>query len=827
MFVSPRRSNPTIASEAIALTRRWRAAAGPRREVPLYEDLVLGELGPMAERCGVLARKAEGWAFMFAGERIEAWIGRTVRSTLLDELPTHARRAIAEAADRALATGTPAAGVANRILDGSVLTVDLTVLPLASRWSSEPWVLVHAAPRRETISLVEAIVRATDDALIGLSALRGADGAVFDFQIVTANEGAARLLGRSRESLAFGRLGEAVEPLAPDIVSRLAGVLESGERISFEIDLPLTGRIVPVRVNAAAFGDLLSLGITDISVFRDREARFRLLYEDNPAPVWVYDVETLRFLEVNRAACDLYGYDRDTFLGLTVLDIRPQSERARAAEIARTVCGSYAASEPFRHLRADGSEIAVLSYARSIEMGGSRAVVVLGVDVTERERAEAKIAHMALHDALTDLPNRVLFRERVDEALSRLRRAGDGVAVLCLDLDHFKAVNDTLGHPVGDKLLTQVAARLTANVREADMVARLSGDEFAIVARDACAPQALDALAQRLVAALDEPFEIDGHQVVIGLSIGIAIAPADGADADTLIKNADIALYRAKAEGRRGYRFFEASMDARLQARRLLELDLREAVRRGELVLHYQPQMDTEHDRITGFEALLRWQHPTRGLVPPADFIPVAEETGLIVPIGEWVVRRACADATAWREPYRVAVNLSPAQFKSKALVASIVHALADTRLPAQRLELEITESVLLAETEGNLATLHALKQLGVKISLDDFGTGYSSLSYLRSFPFDKIKIDRSFVRELSEREDSAAIIRAIAGLGQSLGMATMAEGVETREQLERLRTLGLTEVQGYLLSPPRPADAFPEIAPRITSAERDAADAA
>ncbi|MGJ3263096.1 MAG: putative bifunctional diguanylate cyclase/phosphodiesterase [Salinarimonas sp.] len=795
------------------MIRRWRAAAGPSRSVPLYEDIVLGELGPMAERCGMLVRRGDAYVFMFAGERVEAWIGRSARSVPLDEMPAHARRALAEAADRALATGAPAAGVANCILDGSVLTIDLTALPLASRWSRDPCILVHALPRSETISLVEAIVRATDDGLVGLSALRDADGAIFDFQVVTANDGAARLLGRSRERLAFGRLGEALEGLPDGLIGPLAAVLESGGRASFEIDLPVADGLVPVRVNAAAFGDLLTLGLTDITVFRDREARFRLLYEDNPGPVWVYDAETLRFLEVNRAACELYGYSRDAFLGFTVLDIRPESERARAAEIARSVSGAYAASEPFRHLRADGSEIAVLTYARSIEMGGSRAVVVLGVDVTERERAEARIAHMALHDALTDLPNRVLFRERVDEALSRMRRSGDGVAVLCLDLDHFKAVNDTLGHPTGDKLLKCVAQRLAACVRGTAMVARLSGSEFAVVARDACAPHALDGLAQRLVAAIDEPFDIDGHRVVVGLSVGIAIAPADGEDADTLIKNADIALYRAKADGRRGYRFFEASMDARLQARRLLELDLREALRRDELDLHYQPQMDTRAGRITGFEALLRWHHPSRGAVSPADFIPVAEETGLIVQIGEWVVRRACVQAASWPAAYRVAVNLSPAQFKSRALVACVVRALAESGLPASRLELEITENVLLAETEGNLATLHALKQLGVHISLDDFGTGYSSLSYLRAFPFDKIKIDRSFVRELSERADSAAIIRAVAGLGESLGMATIAEGVETREQLALLRAVGIVEIQGYLISPPKPASAFPELA--------------
>jgi diguanylate cyclase (GGDEF)-like protein/PAS domain S-box-containing protein len=427
-------------------------------------------------------------------------------------------------------------------------------------------------------------------------------------------------------------------------------------------------------------------------------------------------------------------------------------------------------------------------------------------DITEWRKAQAQIAHMARHDALTDLPNRVLFREQLEHALRRVGR-DEQVATLCLDLDHFKDVNDTLGHPVGDALLIAVAQRLKDCVREGDTVSRLGGDEFAIVqvGKNVQASEAA-ALAGRLVERLGEPFEIEGHQVVVGTSVGISIAPMDTTDPDQLLKNADMALYRAKADGRGTFRFFELGMDARAQARRLMELDLRAALLRNEFEVYFQPIHDIKAERISGFEALVRWNHPHRGLLAPDDFIPLAEETGLIVPLGNWVLERACKEAAGWSQPVRLAVNLSPTQFRSRNLVATIERALAASGLPPDRLELEITESVLLQDSETTLATLHKLRAFGVRISMDDFGTGYSSLSYLRSFPFDKIKIDRSFVHELADRQESMAIVKAVTGLGKSLGIATTAEGVETSDQLQLLRTEGCTEVQGYLFSPPRPA---------------------
>jgi diguanylate cyclase (GGDEF)-like protein len=431
--------------------------------------------------------------------------------------------------------------------------------------------------------------------------------------------------------------------------------------------------------------------------------------------------------------------------------------------------------------------------------------VAIYEDITERYRAEQNIARMARHDALTDLPNRVLFHERMAEGLSCVSALDEKLAVLCLDLDNFKSVNDTLGHPIGDKLLRSIAERITGVVGEGDTVARLGGDEFAVLQRNS-SPEAAGALARRLVEIIAHPIQIDGQEINSGASIGIALAPSDGNAGDHLMKCADLALYRAKAEGRGTFRFFEPDMDARIQARRALEVDLRRALSAGEFSLAYQPQIDLAGNTLTAMEALLRWNHAERGPVPPAEFIPLAEEMGLIVPLGEWVLREACNEAARWPDPIKVAVNLSPVQFRNRGLVTTVTQALAAARLPPHRLELEITEAVLLQDDEAIIAMLHQLRALGVRIAMDDFGTGYSSLSYLRSFPFDKIKIDRSFIQDIERNRGSAVIIRAIANLGASLGIVTTAEGVETEEQLELVRRAGCTEMQGYLVSPPRPA---------------------
>jgi diguanylate cyclase (GGDEF)-like protein len=427
-------------------------------------------------------------------------------------------------------------------------------------------------------------------------------------------------------------------------------------------------------------------------------------------------------------------------------------------------------------------------------------------DITEWQRAQEQITHMARHDALTNLPNRTLFREQLEKAL-RLAKRSDQLAVFCLDLDHFKEINDSLGHPVGDALLKEVARRLGECVTEHDTVARLGGDEFAVVQFCSdCDPSAVALLASHIVEKIGEPYDIGGHQLVVGVSIGISLAPEDGKNPDELLKKADLALYRAKADGRGTYRYFETGMDARAQARRILELDLRAALHRQEFEVYYQPIRDVASDQVVAFEALVRWNHSLRGMISPVNFIPLAEETGLIVQLGDWVLRQACTDASGWPQDVDVAVNLSPVQFKNPNLVSQVKAALHASGLPAHRLELEITESVLLQNSAATLAVLHELRGFGVRISLDDFGTGYSSLSYLRSFPFDKIKIDRSFVSELATRDDSMAIVRAVTGLGKSLGIVTTAEGVETEAQFELLRREGCTQAQGYLFSQPRPA---------------------
>jgi diguanylate cyclase (GGDEF)-like protein len=427
-------------------------------------------------------------------------------------------------------------------------------------------------------------------------------------------------------------------------------------------------------------------------------------------------------------------------------------------------------------------------------------------DVTEKHRAERQIAYMATHDALTDLPNRLQLWQHL-EGLQPGARRGQAFAVLYLDLDHFKHVNDTLGHPLGDALLKAVAVKLCNCVRETDLVARLGGDEFAIIQTGIHGQAEASILAKRIVEALSHPFTLQDLQVSSGLSIGIAISPVDGTEPHELVKKADLALYRAKNEGRGVWRFFEPEMDARAQQRRKLETGLRQALAESQIEVHYQPVVDME-GTIRCFEALARWRHPERGLVPPGEFIPVAEETGLIVPLGELVLRLACARAATWPDGIKVAVNLSPAQFRSNGLGPTVVSALGSAGLSARRLELEITESLLMQSHEDVLATMHQLRALGISISMDDFGTGYSSLSYLRRFPFDKIKIDRSFIKDITISNDCLAIVRAVASLGRSLGIMITAEGVETAEQLERVREEGCSEAQGYLISPPLPAEA-------------------
>ena len=565
------------------------------------------------------------------------------------------------------------------------------------------------------------------------------------------------------------------------------------------------GRAENGRAAGGAMNDLVAVRLTEISDLKAREASFRLLFDGNPIPTALCDPRSYGFLAVNDAAASLWGHSREALLGMSLYDVAPREDWDDMRRCAQQAPVRPVQERTGRQLRSDGTLIDVIFYWRALTFRERPAELVTFLDVTEKRRAERRLAHMAHHDDLTDLPNRAFFRKSLDAALARLYPAQGDVGVLYLDLDQFKAVIDTLGHSTGDALLRAVADRLRTGLRASDVVARFGGDEFAILRGGLKGPDEASALASYVVDLVSRPFVIDGHSVEIATSIGVAMAPGDGLSSDLLLKNADMALYRAKEEGRRAFRFFEPEMDARARARRLLEIDLRRALPAGQFELYYQPLVALKSGAITGFEALLRWHHPARGMVPPAEFIPLAEEIGLIAPLGEWVLRQACAEAARWPGDLKIAVNLSPVQFRTGNLTHSILTALASSGLSASRLELEITETILLAESEANLTILHRLRALGVSVSMDDFGTGYSSLSYLRAFPFDKLKIDRSFVSDLSAG-GCMAIVRAVTGLGTSLGISTTAEGVETSEQLEWLRNEGCTEMQGYYFSPPVPA---------------------
>jgi diguanylate cyclase (GGDEF)-like protein len=426
-------------------------------------------------------------------------------------------------------------------------------------------------------------------------------------------------------------------------------------------------------------------------------------------------------------------------------------------------------------------------------------------EIADREELQARSQHLAYHDSLTGLGNRLLFKEQLDEALKDVSVTPHPLAVLFLDLDGFKAVNDTLGHSVGDLLLKSIAVKLRDLLPSTDRIARLGGDEFAILQMSSPQPTSSTSLADRIIDIVAQPHNIDGHDVTVGASVGIAIARPGEMSTENLLKSADLAMYSAKSEGRGTYRIFDPQMDAIVQTRRSLERDMRTSLAQGGFELYYQPLVNLQTKRVTAFEALMRWNHRDRGAVPPSEFIPVAEDMGLIIQLGEWALRRACMEAVEWPDDIRVCVNLSPLQFAKGNLVSTVVSALASSGLPASRLELEITESVLLEKSERNITILNQMRELGVRISMDDFGTGYSSIGYLRSFPFDKIKIDQSFVRDLLVDEGSLAIVRAIAGLGVSFGMTTTAEGVETEEQMRCLNLEGCVEVQGYFYSKPVP----------------------
>ncbi|NEU99394.1 EAL domain-containing protein [Bradyrhizobium uaiense] len=642
----------------------------------------------------------------------------------------------------------------------------------------------------------------------------------------TSREGVVLLDADGQIALANSRAGEFIR-LSPQLLqsdrldaARLAPA--DGDIDGFASEAQLSdGRWLRVSRSETQEGGVV-LVYSDISALKQQKAE---LHETNlrldaalthmSQGLCLYNSEA-RLQVANRRFCEIFdispelvvpGMTMGDVLGLsvaagnhgdwTVADLLAERERSMAQQEG----GNY-----LQHL-SDGRIIAIAQRPTSDD-----GWLVTCEDVTEQQRAESQIAFMARHDALTKLPNRTLLAERIELAVAQVGR-GSGFAVFCLDLDNFKQVNDTLGHPVGDELLCAVADRVNACVREVDTVARLGGDEFAVIQCGVQGGDEAERLARRIVECVGAPYELNGHRVVVGCSVGISMSPGDGTTGEKLLKNADVALYRAKMEGRGTWRFFEPAMDASLQRRRAIELDLREAMSKDEFSLFYQPLYDLHLDRICGFEALLRWHHPKRGLVPPDQFIPIAEEIGLIGPLGEWVLHRACEQAVGWPSEMKLAVNVSAVQFRDPDFIDVVVNALEASKLSPRRLELEITESVFLANSNETLATLHKLKAQGLRIALDDFGTGYSSLSYLRSFPFDKLKIDKSFVRDATATHGSKSIVRAVISLGRSLGMTTIAEGIETVEQLDHMRAEGCNEAQGFLFSHPVPVT---EVAAKI-----------
>jgi diguanylate cyclase (GGDEF)-like protein/PAS domain S-box-containing protein len=701
------------------------------------------------------------------------------------------------------------------------------------------------------------------------------------------------------------------------------------------------------KAKGAKTHDAKSKGVTTMGVqaegpiaeLKPRDAAsFRLLFDHHPLPMWVWDHESYRFLAVNDAAVAHYGYSRQQFMAMTVLELRPVEDRDVIIRVAKERLGSRRVNRVRRHLKSDGSIIDVEVHSQTLLYRGRMASLTIAADITERKRAEEELkrtrrfldtviysvpaaimvkdAHefryslinkkaenlfdlppeqiigrtpfelfgpdsgqtivdqdrqavasdgleyagpqlypsqrgyetismkklvirdeqgkpehlisivediteqrrsaeqltrMARTDALSGLANRAHFAEKAKDELQRALREGGTLAVILLDLDDFKRVNDTLGHPIGDKLLSAAAARLQQAVRPTDLVARLGGDEFAILQRgQGNQREAASLLANRIRDLLTAPYDLAGHRVIVGASIGISLAPSDGSEFDQLMKCADLALYRAKAIGRNQYCFFEPVLEQRAQTRVALEADLRHALRRRQFELYYQPVVDLATREVRGAEALLRWNHPTMGIISPNDFIPIADDIGHLVDIGEWVLQKACVDASEWLPQLKVAVNLASAQFSHGDLISSVTRALAESGLPPERLELEITESTLLQNNAETIALLHQLRNIGTAVVLDDFGTGYSSLSYIKMFPYDKIKIDKSFVDEIGTRAECAAVVCAVVGLGRSLQIETTAEGVETEEQCALLRASGCNLGQGFLFSEPRPKAELP-----------------
>jgi diguanylate cyclase (GGDEF)-like protein/PAS domain S-box-containing protein len=636
--------------------------------------------------------------------------------------------------------------------------------------------------------------------------------------------------GCSVRDVIEARIAAGTFPLDPDeYEARLRAALAQGKAYQIEVELN-DGRVISVVNRPIERGGWI--GTHEDITERKRAERelehtrsfLNAIVENVPSPIFVKDIPSLKYLLINRAAETFLGASREFVLGKTASEIMPVSTADTiAAQDHKLVDGwkptffeEYVVSTP-------GNGTRIISATRLPVMGPDgkpQFVINLVHDLTESKRHEQRIAHMAHHDPLTDLPNRTAFSECIRATLELAAAAGESFAVLCLDIDRFKSINDVYGHSAADALLREVAHRFET-VCEGAFLARIGGDEFAIITPTGTQPSAAEALAARLIGALAADIDIGGVPMRVSLTIGVAVFPQDGADAVTLVANADAALSRAKAEARGAVRFFEMSMDKQLRERRALQQDLRLAIERGELALHYQPQAHIDGE-ITGFEALVRWHHPRFGLVAPSTFIPLAEESGAIGELGEWILRTACGEAASWPKPLRIAINLSPVQFRHGDLAKLVHEVLLETGLSPSRLELEITEGVLIGDFNTVVSILRRLKSLGVRIAMDDFGTGYSSLSYLQAFPFDKIKIDQAFVANLAHSQQAVTIIRAVIALGRGLNLPVVAEGVETEEQLKFLAGEQCSEIQGFYIGRPEPITSYAAVVGREPTPDRE-----